>query len=406
MVDHSDLHLSSGDPDRRARGRETLARFRSMLTPEDSASNDRIVDALMTKSDPGDLPELLAQTIHDHGEDAVCEICDLLDKTSRRSPPMAEKLFSDFQNKLAGAPETLKPARFRGLGASPAITTVGGQTRLDDMLAGMEDLVKTDGGRRPLAALSAPIPASSAVNDAGRPVSSSIPPSSRTVMNPIVSPDANQPSRNAPVPSNAPPSPPSVDKLFKQYRHNLKRWEGAYSDRKVDPGGPTQKGMSQKQLDKLRAKSKWEHLPAHSKDLTDAQIDRIFREEYFDRLRIAKLEAVPGLSGSAPKLSEQTFDISILHGVKIAGLWLQKSLDDVFGTDLRISEEGKMYYDGNIGPATRKAVEQAVRSGNIRQVNNAIANRRLKWMRASPLLVDNPGWIPRAEYFKMEPFVP
>ena len=147
-------------------------------------------------------------------------------------------------------------------------------------------------------------------------------------------------------------------------------------------------------------------MPAHSKDLTDAQIDRIFREEYFDRLRIAKLEAVPGLSGSAPKLSEQTFDISILHGVKIAGLWLQKSLDDVFGTDLRISEEGKMYYDGNIGPATRKAVEQAVRSGNIRQVNNAIANRRLKWMRASPLLVDNPGWIPRAEYFKMEPFVP
>ncbi|WP_082085303.1 glycosyl hydrolase 108 family protein [Magnetospira sp. QH-2] len=184
---------------------------------------------------------------------------------------------------------------------------------------------------------------------------------------------------NSPLQAPIAPTQPQsrADRTFQSYRKNLAPREGGYANRplSVDKGGPTLKGMSQKALDQFRQNSKWKHLPKQSKNLTNAQIDQIYRVEYFDRPQLDKLEQVPGLAQTAPQLTEQIFDAGVQHGIEDAGRWLQESLDEVLGTDLRVTnpKTGQKNYDGIIGSGTRKTVEQAVQAGKIKEVNNRIA---------------------------------
>jgi len=214
--------------------------------------------------------------------------------------------------------------------------------------------------------------------------------------------DAGLKSQSHPgLPPRKPETPP--DKLFQDYRKNLAPREGGYADRPAhaDLGGATKQGMSQKELNRLRATDDWKHLPQNSKDLTDAQINNIYRKEYFDRAQIAKLSSVPGLKKAAPKLSEQVFDSGVQHGIQDGGKWLQESLDKTLGTDLRVPDKnGKLIYDGIIGSDTREVVAQAVREGKIKGVNNLYADKRISYMRTLPELKHNPGWVPRAKSFK------
>ncbi len=110
---------------------------------------------------------------------------------------------------------------------------------------------------------------------------------------------------------------------------------------------------------------------------------------------------IPGLQGQAPKLAEQLFDSGVLHGTVKAGKFLQQSLDQVLGTDLRVTDaQGRKAYDGIVGSETRAAIARAVRDGRAAAVNDVMVSNRLAFMRTLPILKNNPGWIPRAESFK------
>ena len=204
------------------------------------------------------------------------------------------------------------------------------------------------------------------------------------------------------------PRDKDADALFKKYRGNLRPREGKFVSDPKDPGGPTKEGFSQELLNDLRKKRPDLKLPKSTKNLTPQQIERVFREEFFDKLRIKKVWDIPGMKKQTPQLPEQLFDSGILHGITNAGQLLQQSLDDVLGTDLRISDKkGNPVYDGNVGPKTRAAIDRAVREGKIVDVNNKMVNRRLDFMKRQPKYKTyKGGWVPRAESFRIAPKKP
>ena len=190
---------------------------------------------------------------------------------------------------------------------------------------------------------------------------------------------------------------------FTRFRQNLKPREGGFANRgpKVDIGGPTQKGVSQRFLNSLNRQNPQWGLPKVTGNLTDDQIDGIYRIEFFDKPNIQKVADIPGLQGQAPKLAEQLFDSGVLHGTVKAGKFLQQSLDQVLGTDLRVTDaQGRKANDGIVGSETRAAIARAVRDGRAAAVNDVMVSNRLAFMRTLPILKNNPGWIPRAESFK------
>ena len=194
------------------------------------------------------------------------------------------------------------------------------------------------------------------------------------------------------------------DELFHQYRENLREVEGGFVDRPGDRGGPTNKGVSQRTLDAIRKQHPEWNLPEKSKELSEEQINRIFREEFFDRPKIDKVAEIPGLMDEAPQLPEQLFDTGVLHGSDTAGRLLQQSLDEVLGTDLRETDEsGDKVYDGNVGPKTRAAIAQAIREGKIQEVNDRMVDKRIEYMKSLPNFLGNPGWPERAEGFRIGP---
>ncbi|MGH1402714.1 MAG: glycosyl hydrolase 108 family protein [Alphaproteobacteria bacterium] len=90
------------------------------------------------------------------------------------------------------------------------------------------------------------------------------------------------------IPQHAP------DPVFDQFREKLAPREGGIANRskQADPGGLTNKGMSQNFLNDLRARSPEWNLPEKSTDLTDEQITDIFRDEFYERPQINKLHEV------------------------------------------------------------------------------------------------------------------
>ncbi len=191
--------------------------------------------------------------------------------------------------------------------------------------------------------------------------------------------------------------------IFKRFRKILAAIEGGFVDRKTDLGGPTNKGISQKFLDSLnRQHPEWK-LPKKTRNLTDDHIDGIFRSEFFDRPKIQDVVDIPDLMQQAPQLPEQLFDAGVLHGTEAAGTLLQKSLDEHLGTDLRVTKNGKKVYDGNVGPLTRAAIARAIKEGKIKAVNDTMVQKRLQFMRNLPIFKNNPGWVPRANSFKIQP---
>ncbi len=176
--------------------------------------------------------------------------------------------------------------------------------------------------------------------------------------------------------------PTAADKLFQDFRKSLAPREGGFTNHPDDRGGPTNKGMSQRTLNRLQQHPKWKRLPSRSKNLTDKQIDEIFRDEFFDRPQIGKLAQISRLDRAAPKLAEQVFDAGVQHGPKNSGKFLQQALDDILDTDLRVAASGgAKQYDGIIGSRTRAAISDATRRGLIKDVNNLMVRKRIVSMR-------------------------
>ena len=157
------------------------------------------------------------------------------------------------------------------------------------------------------------------------------------------------------------------------------------------------KGVSQKTLDEIRQKYPQWQLPKDAQNLTDQQIDGIYRYEYFDSPKLDKLAAIPGMDN---RLVRQVFDAGVQHSTVRAGRWLQQALDDTLGTNLKTKDKnGVLRYDGIIGPQTRAALTKAVQTGKWKNVNNAVVQRRVAFMRSLPNAAANPGWIKRANSF-------
>jgi lysozyme family protein len=208
----------------------------------------------------------------------------------------------------------------------------------------------------------------------------------------------------SPPPPTATPTWPVNDgknATFNDLLAHTKKIEGGYANRpkSADPGGPTKKGISQKTLDGIRAKYPQWKLPQHTKNLTDEQIDGIYRFDYFDLPKLDKMAAIPGMD---PRLLRHVYDAGAQHSPARAGRWLQQALDKHLGTDLRSkSQNGALRYDGNIGPQTRSALAEAIKRGKLKDVNNEIARTREAFMRGLPEFPANPGWIARAKSFSI-----
>ena len=217
---------------------------------------------------------------------------------------------------------------------------------------------------------------------------------------------AGTPTKLVPVPPPKPPTPDESDNLFQTFRRQLAPREGGLANRPIsqDPGGKTFKGITSRDLPSFRKAHPDLKLPTDVTKLTDPQIDAVLRREFFDRSRVAKVAALPGVGKSAPQLPEQLFDAAVLHGAGNAGKLLQESLDDVLGGSLRITDpDGKKVYDGVVGSKTRDKIAEAARRGLIKEVNNRMVERRVAFMRRSSALPSNSGWIPRARSFRIGP---
>lgn len=127
-----------GNTARRARGRDIVDRFRHSISPDALSSSGRTVDALAKFSEPGGLPDLLADTMLESGEDSIGEIGEIFEQVSRRDPPMARKLFDRLESRLRQAPGIVKPVNRPLLRPAP----VEGPIELADVFAGLEDMVE------------------------------------------------------------------------------------------------------------------------------------------------------------------------------------------------------------------------------------------------------------------------
>jgi lysozyme family protein len=78
-----------------------------------------------------------------------------------------------------------------------------------------------------------------------------------------------------------------------------------------------------------------------------------------------------------------------MSGDTDAGRWLQESIDEHMGTDLR-NAQGE--YDGIIGPQTRGTLEDAIRQGHALDISEGFADRRIEHLRGLSNYDANPGW--------------
>lgn len=130
------------------------------------------------------------------------------------------------------------------------------------------------------------------------------------------------------------------------------RHEGGFSDHPADPGGPTQKGVTQRVYDAYRARK---GQPARSvRLLEEAELVEIYRRQYWDAVRADDLPA---------GLDYAVFDAAVNSGPAQAGKWLQRAAG--------VSD------DGQVGALTLAAVA----AGDPARLAADVCDRRLAMLR-------------------------
>ncbi|MAS86544.1 MAG: hypothetical protein CMH30_00995 [Micavibrio sp.] len=185
---------------------------------------------------------------------------------------------------------------------------------------------------------------------------------------------------------------------FDQLIEHLKQREGGIADRskREDPGGLTNKGISQNLLERIRKTEP--SLPRKTTDLDDMQIDKIYKDEFFLKPKINKLEEIQKNGKSNSAIVEHIFDAGVTSGTKDSVVWLQMSLDKNLGTDLREeNSEGVKTYDGINGSKTRQAFERALKEGKLKEVHKDFYKNRIEHFKSLPNYEFNKkGWLKRA----------
>ena len=159
---------------------------------------------------------------------------------------------------------------------------------------------------------------------------------------------------------------PTLD--FDKAVQRILRWEGGYVDHPEDPGGATNRGITQATL------SSWRGRPV-SKDevraLTVGETKAIYRARYWDRVRGDELPA---------PLAVMAFDTAVLSGPSAAAKALQRAI----GANP----------DGAIGPLTIAAA----RAADLRQSVGRFYDERLAFLqRLSHWPTFGRGWKRRLD---------
>ncbi len=89
------------------------------------------------------------------------------------------------------------------------------------------------------------------------------------------------------------------------------KWEGNYSNHPDDPGGPTMKGVIQREYDAWRKKQGKSPRPV--RQIEDSELQEIYRNQYWDAMGCDDLDI--GLDLCA-------FDAAVNSGVSRAKEWL------------------------------------------------------------------------------------
>lgn len=136
---------------------------------------------------------------------------------------------------------------------------------------------------------------------------------------------------------------------FDKFAEHIRKEEGGYSNNPVDPGGATNMGITQRELDRSRAAYPDLRLPLNVKDLTWPQAKEIYRRNYWNEVRGDDLPVGIGLLVA---------DAAVNQGTVRAKRWLQ--------------EAAGVKVDGWIGPGTLSAVRKA----NQLELMGEVAARR------------------------------
>lgn len=165
---------------------------------------------------------------------------------------------------------------------------------------------------------------------------------------------------------------------FEQSLPFVLRWEGGYVNHPADPGGATNKGVTQKVYDGWRLRN---GLPAQDvRDLSEPELQRIYEEGYW---RPPRCDALPRM------LDLVHFDTAVNMGPGRAVRFLQRAV----GTGV----------DGDFGAGTLKAVEAA----DLGDALIAYCDTRQRYyeslVEAKPALaVFRKGWMNRLNALRAE----
>jgi lysozyme family protein len=150
---------------------------------------------------------------------------------------------------------------------------------------------------------------------------------------------------------------------YAQALKQVLKYEGGYVDHPKDPGGPTNKGVTQAVYDSWR---KSQNMPTQSvRNISDAEVAAIYRNLYWDKIRGDDLPS---------NVDFAVFDYAVNSGVSRAA----KTLQGVVGVT----------QDGMIGPATIEATKTYVAM--------AVTNKRLAFMQSLSIWSTfGKGWTAR-----------
>ena len=150
---------------------------------------------------------------------------------------------------------------------------------------------------------------------------------------------------------------------YAQALKQVLKYEGGYVDHPKDPGGPTNKGVTQAVYDSWR---KTQNLPTQSvRNINDSEVAAIYKNLYWDRISGDDLPSGVDFA---------VFDFAVNSGVSRAA----KTLQGIVGVT----------QDGQIGPATIQATKTYIAM--------TVTNKRLAFMQSLSIWPTfGKGWAAR-----------
>jgi len=148
--------------------------------------------------------------------------------------------------------------------------------------------------------------------------------------------------------------------------------EGGFVNDSRDPGGMTNLGVTKQTWEAYTRKPA---TTADMKALTPAKVAPLYRDRYW---RVAGCDVMP------PALALCVFDFAVNAGPGRAAKFLQM----ISGSSA----------DGQVGPATLKAVQQAVAAKGLPEIIRRYMNARRDYYRSLPNFgVFGKGWLARCD---------